>query len=213
MRLLVKRMLDIIGALLLLLTFGWVMALVAIAIARVMGRPVLFRQVRPGRQGRLFTIYKFRTMAETRDADGSPLPDGQRLTRLGRIIRSLSLDELPQLFNVLAGDMSLIGPRPLLLEYLPRYDDRQRRRHDMPPGITGWAQVNGRNAISWPERLELDVWYVEHWSLALDARIALLTAAKVFLRSGVSAPGEATVTEFKGNTSDASASSARKAGG
>lgn len=165
-----------------------------------MGPPVIFRQVRPGYRGKLITVYKFRTMKEARDEKGELLPDEKRLTPLGRFLRSLSLDELPQLWNVLRGDLSLVGPRPLLVEYLPRYSPEQRRRHDVKPGITGWAQVNGRNAISWPEKFRLDVWYVDHWSLWLDLKIIFLTILKVLKREGISQEGLATMEAFMGNS-------------
>lgn len=163
-----------------------------------MGAPVLFRQQRPGRDGRPFVLFKFRTMRDALGADGKPLPDEARVTRTGQLLRSLSLDELPQLWNVLRGDMSLVGPRPLLMQYLARYDARQARRHEVLPGITGWAQVNGRNALSHEERFELDVWYVEHWSPKLDAEILLLTLRTVFRRSGISAANHVTMAEFMG---------------
>jgi len=165
-----------------------------------LGAPVLFRQDRPGLDGTPFTLYKFRTMREANDAAGCPLPDSSRLTRLGRFLRSTSLDELPELWNVIRGDMSLVGPRPLLTEYLPIYDERQRRRHEVRPGLTGWAQVNGRNAVSWDERLEMDVWYVDNRSWRLDARILVMTVGAVLRRKGISAPGEATMGRFTGTT-------------
>lgn len=171
---------------------------IALAVRQDLGSPVLFRQERAGRGGKLFTIWKFRTMRDATDAHGRPLPDGERLTALGRFLRAASLDELPQLVNVLRGEMSLVGPRPLLPRYLPRYTAEQARRHEVPPGITGWAQVRGRNALTWDEKLALDVWYVDHWSLWLDAKILVLTLAKVLARSDVSAAGEATMTEFWG---------------
>lgn len=164
-----------------------------------MGTPVLFSQVRPGYRGAPFNLYKFRTMRDALGADGQPLPDAERLTRWGLLLRRTSIDELPQLFNVLKGDMSLVGPRPLLMEYLPLYSTEQMRRHDVRPGITGWAQVNGRNVQSWDERFRLDVWYVDHRSFWLDLKILWLTARKVLAREGVSAAGEATMHKFKGN--------------
>ena len=175
------------------------MLIVALLIRARLGAPVLFRQERPGRGGRPFTLYKFRTMRAVSDAAGTPLPDAQRLTPLGETLRRASLDELTQLFNVLAGDMSLVGPRPLLMEYLALYSARQARRHEVLPGITGWAQVNGRNATSWPQRFELDVWYVEHHSFGLDLKILWLTLARVFSGAGVSQPGQATMEKFRGN--------------
>ncbi len=162
------------------------------------GTPVFFRQVRPGYKTKPFRIFKFRTMRDLYDSAGNLLPDAERLTRFGRFMRSFSLDELPELFNVLLGDMSLVGPRPLLMSYLPRYSVEQMRRHDVIPGMTGWAQVNGRNALSWPERLRMDVWYVDNWSFWLDIKILFLTVIKVIKREGISEPGQATVSEFMG---------------
>lgn len=167
-----------------------------------MGRPILFRQVRPGHQESLFAIYKFRTMRNAIDAEGNNLPDEERLTRLGRFLRKTSLDEIPQLWNVLRGDMSLVGPRPLLVEYIPRYTQHQRRRHEAKPGITGWAQVHGRNALPWDKRLELDVWYVDHWSLVLDLKILLLTLPKVLKHEGINQNGHATMARFTGHTTN-----------
>lgn len=195
----VKRVLDFSGALIvlavLLVPF---LALAALLAAANRGTP-FFRQTRPGRHGKLFRIVKFKTMTDEKDDRGELLPDERRLTRAGRLVRSLSLDELPQLFNVLAGQMSFIGPRPLLPEYLPLYSAEQARRHDVRPGITGWAQVNGRNSIGWDRKFELDVWYVDHLSLLLDARIILLTLAKVVQRQGISAEGSATMEKFTGS--------------
>lgn len=162
------------------------------------GLPVFFRQVRPGYKAQPFRIFKFRTMRDLYGSDGNLLPDAERLTRFGRFMRSFSLDEIPELFNVLLGDMSLVGPRPLLMSYLPRYSTEQMRRHDVIPGMTGWAQVNGRNALSWPERLRMDVWYVDNWSFWLDVKILFMTVIKVLKREGISEPGQATVTEFLG---------------
>ena len=167
-----------------------------------MGPPALFRQQRPGRNGERFTLLKFRTMRDATDAAGQPLPDAERLTPLGEFVRRSSLDELPQLLNVLRGDMSLVGPRPLLMEYLPLYSARQARRHEVRPGITGWAQVNGRNALGWPEKLEMDVWYVENRSFLLDLKILLLTVGRVLARSGISQPGAATMEKFRGEGND-----------
>jgi lipopolysaccharide/colanic/teichoic acid biosynthesis glycosyltransferase len=176
------------------------MALIALAIWLREGRPVLFRQRRIGLQDREFTLWKFRSMALGRDLDGRSLPDSVRLTALGKILRGCSLDELPQLWNVLTGDMSLVGPRPLLPEYLPRYNEFQRRRHAVKPGITGWAQVNGRNGLTWERKFELDVWYVDHWSLWLDATILWMTLLRVGKRDGISQGGHATMPKFKGTT-------------
>jgi sugar transferase EpsL len=194
-----KRFLDVLAALGALLLLWPLIGAMALALAATTGRPVLFTQERPGLRGRIFRIYKFRSMTDARDAHGELLPDADRLTPVGRFIRRCSLDELPQLFNVLKGDLSLVGPRPLLVRYLDRYTPEQARRHEVMPGITGWAQVNGRNAISWEEKFALDVWYVDHWSLGLDLRILALTVGKVFKREGVSAAGEATVSEFMGS--------------
>lgn len=200
-----KRALDVAGAGVGLVAAAPVMALVALAVRRQLGSPVLFRQQRAGKDGALFTLWKFRSMRDHLDERGRPRPDAERLTSFGRWLRASSLDELPQLVNVLRGDMSLVGPRPLLPQYLPRYSQRQARRHEVRPGITGWAQVRGRNALSWDEKLELDVWYVDHWSLWLDAKILAATAAKVVSRSGVSAAGEATMPEFMGSMGSAGA--------
>jgi len=192
---------DICGALLGLALGAPVMALTALAVLVTMGPPVLFRQPRPGRHGRLFTLVKFRTMTDRRDSSGRLLPDAERLTRLGRFLRRTSLDELPELFCVLAGPMSLVGPRPLLCQYLERYTAEQARRQEVKPGLTGWAQVNGRNALTWEEKLALDVWYVDNWSLALDLRILWLTVGKVLRGEGVGAPGlDTTMPEFTGRT-------------
>lgn len=195
----IKRVLDFSAALIvlavLLVPF---LALAALLAAANRGTP-FFRQTRPGRHGKLFRIVKFKTMTDEKDDRGELLPDERRLTRAGRLVRSLSLDELPQLFNVLAGQMSFIGPRPLLPEYLTLYSAEQARRHDVRPGITGWAQVNGRNSIGWDRKFELDVWYVDHLSLLLDARIILLTLAKVVQRQGISAEGSATMEKFTGS--------------
>ncbi len=175
-----------------------VLAVASLAIRATMGSPVLFSQERPGRQGRPFRVLKFRTMREAKGPGVTPLPDAERLTSLGRFLRATSIDELPQLWNVLRGDLSLVGPRPLLMRYLPRYTEEQARRHEVLPGITGWAQVNGRNAISWEEKFTLDVWYVDHWSLSLDLRILAMTVVRVLWRDGVYQEGHATMPEFKG---------------
>jgi lipopolysaccharide/colanic/teichoic acid biosynthesis glycosyltransferase len=197
-RLAVKAGLDRAAAAAGLVLLAPVLLATAGAIRATMGPPVLFRQERPGRGGRPFRVAKFRTMREARGPDGSPLPDAERLTRLGRFLRATSLDELPQLWNVLEGDLSLVGPRPLLVEYLPRYTPEQARRHEVLPGITGWAQVNGRNALTWEEKFALDVWYVDHWSLALDLRILATTMLRVLRREGISSEGHATMPEFTG---------------
>jgi lipopolysaccharide/colanic/teichoic acid biosynthesis glycosyltransferase len=174
---------------------------VAVLVRMLLGPPILFRQVRPGLRARPFVLLKFRTMLDARGADGHLLSDGERLTAFGRLLRATSLDELPSLWNVLRGDMSLVGPRPLLVQYLDRYSPEQARRHDVKPGITGWAQIHGRNAVTWDRKLALDVWYVDHASLALDLRILGLTVWKVLNRDGVSAPGHATTSEFMGSGS------------
>lgn len=194
----IKRALDITVASAGLLALSPVALATALAIRLKLGRPVLFRQARPGKHGRSFAVCKFRTMSDARAADGSLLPDAQRLGRFGRFLRASSLDELPQLLNVLRGEMSLVGPRPLLPQYLERYSQEQARRHDVLPGITGLAQVNGRNATTWGERLSLDVDYVDRWSLALDLSILLRTLGTVLGRKGVSQPGHATMPEFRG---------------
>ncbi len=193
-----KRLFDIlVAATLLLLTLPLTLA-TALAVRLALGDPVLLRQTRPGKGGIPFLFFKFRTMTEERDGAGRLLPDERRLTPFGRWLRATSLDELPQLVNVLKGDMSLVGPRPLLMEYISLYSPQQARRHEVRPGITGWAQVNGRNALSWEERFRLDVWYVDHRSLQLDLRILLLTVLRVFQARGVAQPGQATMTRFTG---------------
>ena len=189
---------DSIFSIIILTFLAIPLSLFGLLIRLKLGSPVLFRQQRPGLRGKPFTLYKFRTMRDAVDAQGQPLPDSQRLTPLGCFLRASSLDELPGLFNVLRGDMSLVGPRPLLMEYLPLYTPQQARRHEVRPGITGWAQVNGRNAISWQQKFELDVWYVDNRSFALDLKILWLTVLKVFKREGISAAGEATMPVFKG---------------
>lgn len=194
-----KRLFDLVWASLAIMILWPLMLTVALLIYVSMGSPVVFCQLRPGLHGKPFNIYKFRTMAELKDKDGNLLPDELRLGRVGRFLRSFSLDELPQLFNVFKGDLSIVGPRPLLMEYLPLYSERQVRRHDVRPGITGWAQVNGRNALSWPEKFELDVWYVEHQSFWLDMKIIMMTIQKVFRRDGISQVGQATMSKFTGN--------------
>lgn len=175
------------------------MLVIALPVRLFHGRPVLFRQVRPGYRGLPFTLYKFRTMTNVRGADGGLRPDAERMTVFGRLLRALSLDELPELYNVLRGEMSLVGPRPLLMRYLDRYTLKQARRHETLPGITGWAQINGRNNVSWEDKFELDVWYVDHWSLWLDLKILLITPFKVLRREGINQPGNATAMEFMGS--------------
>jgi sugar transferase EpsL len=194
-----KRIFDILAALLGIILLSPLLLLIALLVRVLHGPPALFGQTRPGYKGTLFRIYKFRTMTDARAADGSLLPDAERLTPLGRFLRASSLDELPELFNILRGEMSLVGPRPLLVQYLERYSPEQMRRHDVLPGITGWAQVNGRNALTWEEKFALDVWYVDNWSFWLDIKIILLTVWKVFKREGISQPGHATAEEFMGN--------------
>jgi lipopolysaccharide/colanic/teichoic acid biosynthesis glycosyltransferase len=198
-RLMVKRSMDILGAGMALVLLALPLLLLGVLVRRKLGSPVLFRQIRPGLHGRPFMMVKFRTMTDERGPDGALLPDARRLTSFGRFLRATSLDELPELWNVLRGEMSLVGPRPLLMEYLPLYSPEQARRHEVRPGITGWAQVNGRNAVSWDERFRLDVWYVDHRSLWLDLRILWLTVRKVIVREGISAQGEATMPRFTGN--------------
>ncbi|MDQ0304611.1 sugar transferase [Ancylobacter polymorphus] len=193
----IKRAFDIVVATFLLVVLAPVLVVLVCLVRARLGTPVLFRQTRPGLHGRPFEIIKFRTMADARDSDGRLRPDGERLTRFGRFLRASSLDELPELWNVLKGEMSLVGPRPLLTEYLPLYSPEQARRHEVRPGITGWAQVNGRNAISWDEKFAMDVWYVDNRSFALDIRIIALTVIKVLKRDGISGDGVATATEFK----------------
>ncbi|MBK6632562.1 MAG: sugar transferase [Betaproteobacteria bacterium] len=197
-----KRVFDTIASLLLVLLLLPVILATALAIVWLMGAPVLFRQQRPGLHGQPFEVLKFRTMAEATGTDGHPLPDEARLTKLGVQLRRFSLDELPQLFNVIRGDMSLVGPRPLLMEYLPLYSAEQRRRHDVRPGITGWTQVNGRNALSWESKFDLDVWYVDHRSFWLDLKILAMTAGRVFSGSGVSKEGFATTEKFRGTADE-----------
>lgn len=194
-----KRILDIVVSAVLLVLLAPLLALLAILIKRDSPGPVFFHQRRPGLHGRPFTIYKLRTMMDNRDSQGNLLQDEQRLTRLGRALRRTSLDELPELFNVLKNDMSLVGPRPLRMRYLERYSPEQARRHEVKPGITGWAQVNGRNALTWEEKFRLDVWYVDNWNLRLDLKILWLTAVKVIKQEGVSAEGHVTMPEFKGS--------------
>jgi len=191
-----KRMFDVGVSATALVVLAPVMGLIALAVWRTMGRPVLFRQVRPGLHGKPFVMYKFRTMRDLRDAEGKLLPDEARLTPFGRWLRSTSLDELPELLNVLRGEMSLVGPRPLLMEYLDRYTPEQARRHEVKPGITGWAQIHGRNNLSWDERFKLDVWYVDNWSLWLDLKILWRTLWMVLRREGISAQGHATMPRF-----------------
>ena len=194
-----KPFLDKLLALVLIIIFFPIMIIVGILIFLWDGYPVLFKQKRPGKDEKIFTIYKFRTMTNAKDEKGELLPDQERLNGVGKLVRSLSLDELPQLFNVLKGDMSFVGPRPLLVEYLPLYNESQKKRHDVKPGITGWAQVNGRNAISWEEKFKLDAWYVENLSFLLDIKILWMTFLKVIKRDGISSSSSITMEKFKGN--------------
>lgn len=195
-----KRLLDIIIALIALILLSPVLVIVAYLVRKKLGSPVLFRQLRPGLRGRPFEMIKFRTMRDAVDTQGQPLPDAERLTPFGNMLRSTSLDELPELWNVIKGEMSIVGPRPLLMEYLPLYNAEQAKRHHVRPGITGYAQINGRNAISWEQKFKLDTWYVEHQSLWLDFKIMLKTVKKVLIRDGISAEGEATMSKFTGTT-------------
>ena len=197
-----KRFFDFIMAMGALLTLLPVIIVVAVLIRFKLGSPILFTQNRPGLKGNVFKMMKFRTMLDGKDKHGNLLPDNERMTKFGAFLRSTSLDELPGLFNVLKGDMSLVGPRPLLVQYLPLYSSEQARRHNVRPGITGWAQVNGRNAISWEQKFKLDVWYVDNQSFLLDIKILLLTVKKVFVREGISADGHVTIEPFKGSSND-----------
>jgi lipopolysaccharide/colanic/teichoic acid biosynthesis glycosyltransferase len=196
----IKRIIDILAALSALIILSPVYIFVAFKVAKNLGKPVLFSQKRPGLNGQIFTMKKFRSMRDAQDKNGNILPDQERLTPFGIKLRNSSLDELPGLLSVLKGDMSLVGPRPLLIEYLPLYSEVQAKRHDVKPGITGWAQVNGRNAISWQEKFELDVWYVENQSLWLDIKIIYLTVKKVFSQADINAEGEATMSKFTGQS-------------
>lgn len=194
-----KRLFDVLVSVAALLLLLPVILVIAWQISRKLGSPVLFRQMRPGLHGKPFEMIKFRTMRDAVDSHGNPLPDLERMTPFGNFLRSTSLDELPELWNVLKGEMSLVGPRPLLMEYLPLYNEKQARRHEVRPGVTGWAQINGRNAISWEDKFKLDVWYVDNRSLWLDIKILWLTVKKVLIRDGISAEGEATMSKFTGN--------------
>lgn len=194
-----KRIIDFLGSLFGLIVLSMIFIIVTIGLFFAnQGKPFFFQQ-RPGKNEKIFSIVKFKTMNDKKDANGNLLPDAERLTRIGSFVRKTSLDEIPQLINVLKGDMSLIGPRPLLAHYLPLYNEKQKRRHEVRPGITGWAQVNGRNAISWQQKFDYDVWYVDNISLGLDIKILFLTIKKVFIREGISQEGQATTTYFKGN--------------
>lgn len=195
----VKRVVDLLGAFVLLVAAAPVMVVLAFLVRMYVGTPVLFTQRRPGRGGRAFDLIKFRSMTDERDANGHLAPDSQRLTPFGRWLRATSLDELPEVWNVLRGDMSLVGPRPLLMRYLDLYSTEQARRHEVRPGITGWAQINGRNGIDWETKFEMDVWYVDNWSVWLDVKILAFTLVKVVRREGIAATGEATMSEFNGS--------------
>lgn len=199
----IKRVFDAMAALVALCLLSPVLLLVAWQIRRKLGSPVLFQQIRPGLYGRPFKMIKFRTMRNAIDANGNPLPDAERMTPFGSLLRSTSLDELPELWNVLKGEMSLVGPRPLLMEYLPLYTEEQARRHEARPGVTGWAQINGRNALSWEDRFKLDVWYVGNQSFWLDMKILLLTVKKVIVREGISGGGEVSMSKFAGSSAEA----------
>ena len=195
----IKRLFDFLFSISVFIVLIPVILVVALLVLIKMGWPIVFTQLRPGKGGKPFTIYKFRSMIYRWDKRGVLLPDAKRLTQFGQFLRSTSCDELPALWNVLKGEMSIVGPRPLLMEYLPLYNEKQSRRHDVKPGITGWAQVNGRNAISWQEKFDLDVWYVENQSFFLDLKILLMTAKKIIIRDGISGDGEATMSKFTGN--------------
>ncbi|MFC2564588.1 MAG: sugar transferase [Neisseria sp.] len=197
-----KRLFDIIASASGLIFLSPVFLILIYLIRKNLGEPVFFTQERPGKDGKPFKMIKFRSMRDAVDKDGNPLPDSERLTPFGKKLRAASLDELPELWNVLKGDMSLVGPRPLLMSYLPLYNDFQFRRHEMRPGVTGWAQVNGRNAISWDEKFAYDIWYIDHFSLWFDMKILFLTIKKVFIKEGISAEGEATMPYFTGNDSN-----------
>ncbi len=196
----IKRMLDIVLSLTALFILSPVLLAVALLVRTKLGSPVIFKQKRPGLNEKIFTLYKFRTMTDQKDEKGNLLPDEIRLTKFGKMLRSTSLDELPELFNILKGDMSIVGPRPLLVRYLPLYNNRQKHRHDVRPGFTGWAQCNGRNAISWEEKFELDLYYVNHISFFIDLKITLKTIKTVLFREGISSDTSATMEEFRGNT-------------
>ena len=195
----IKRLVDLFISIAGLILLSPLLLALSIIVRFNLGSPVLFRQKRPGYHGEIFTLNKFRTMKNITDESGRQLPDEQRMTRLGKFLRASSLDELPELFNVLVGEMSMVGPRPLLVHYLPLYSPEQARRHDVLPGMTGWAQINGRNALTWDDKFNLDVWYVDHWSFWLDIKILVLSVWKVLTREGITQPGEVTTQEFTGN--------------
>jgi undecaprenyl phosphate N,N'-diacetylbacillosamine 1-phosphate transferase len=195
----VKRLADIVCSLVVLAIFWWLYIILAILVRVKLGSPVLFKQQRPGKNEKIFNMYKFRTMTDTRDENGELLPDEVRLTRFGKALRATSLDELPEIFNILKGDMSLIGPRPLLVQYLPRYNEEQHHRHDVRPGLTGYAQAHGRNAVSWEEKFDMDVWYVNHVSMKTDIKVVLDTVKTVVKREGISSDTSVTMEEFMGS--------------
>lgn len=197
-----KRTVDLILGITAVILLSPILLITAVLVSQKLGSPIFFTQVRPGKDGKPFKMVKFRTMRDAIDAQGNPLPDTERLTPFGRRLRSTSIDELPELWNVIKGEMSLVGPRPLLMEYLPLYSTEQAKRHDLKPGMTGWAQINGRNAISWEDKFKLDTWYVQHQSLWLDIKIMALTVKKVLVRDGISAEGEATMTKFMGQQNE-----------
>jgi len=199
MILMIKRLFDIVVSFIVIILLFPIILGIAAFVMIYLGRPIIFKQLRPGYRCLPFNLYKFRTMNDTKDAFGSTLPDCERLMKFGKFLRVSSLDELPGMWNVIKGDMSLVGPRPLLMEYLPLYDQKQIRRHEVKPGVTGWAQINGRNTISWQEKFDFDVWYVDHHTFWLDLKIILLTIKKIFLKEGISEPGEVTMSKFKGN--------------
>lgn len=194
----IKRALDLLLSCLALIILAPVIPVIALLVRVKLGSPVIFRQERPGKDGKIFRLYKFRTMTDARDADGKLLPDGERMTRFGKMLRSTSLDELPELWNIFKGEMSIVGPRPLLVQYLPLYSEEQAHRHDVRPGLTGWAQAHGRNALSWEQRFELDVWYTRNISFKTDVKVIWLTLKSVLCREGISADGEATMCAFTG---------------
>ena len=195
----INRIMELFFSLTFILCFWWLYILITALVRQKLGSPVIFKQQRPGLNGKVFTMYKFRSMTDAKDKDGKLLSDEERLPRFGKILRSTSLDEIPEFFNILKGDMSLVGPRPLLVQYLERYNERQARRHEVRPGITGWAQVNGRNAISWEQKFEYDVEYVEKCSFLLDIKIIFMTIKKIFIREGISQEGNVTMEEFRGS--------------
>lgn len=203
----IKRLMDLVLSGFALILLSPVLLVTAILVRTKLGSPVIFKQERPGRNGEIFSLYKFRSMTDQKDEAGNLLPDSVRLTGFGKKLRSTSLDELPELWNIFRGDMSIVGPRPLLVKYLPLYNEEQRHRHDVRPGLTGWAQINGRNAISWEEKFKLDCWYVEHISLLLDLKIIFMTALKVFRREGISSETAATMEEFTGTKENTSSHS------